>query len=197
MTRRRLTPDEVALWRLIAERTDRLHPKTATTACATPKPLPKPKPAKSQHRHISEFQIGQKAAPTASRTDPAGSPGDRLAATRIDMDRKAYRRLKRGKLKPEARIDLHGMTLERAQPALVRFILSAQASGRRLVLVITGKGRPPTGDGPIPTRHGILKYHVPQWLSSPPLSQAIIQVSTAHVSHGGTGAYYVYLRRIR
>jgi len=36
-----------------------------------------------------------------------------------------------------------------------------------------------------------------KWLSSPPLAQAVLQVAPAHVSHGGEGAYYVYLRRQR
>jgi DNA-nicking Smr family endonuclease len=197
MARRRLTRDEVDLWRMVADRTERLHPEKAATGRPVAKPLPKPKPAKPLPPRIAEFQIGQKAAPARICLDLVATPGDRLAAARVDMDQKAYRRLKRGKLKPEARIDLHGLTLDRANPALVRFILSAQASGKRLVLVITGKGRAPTGDGPIPERHGILKHHVPQWLASPPLSQAIIQVSTAHIRHGGSGAYYVYLRRIR
>ncbi len=59
------------------------------------------------------------------------------------MDRKSFGKLKRGKLPPEARIDLHGMTLDQAHPALTRFILDSHAKQRRLVLVITGKGKAP------------------------------------------------------
>ena len=113
------------------------------------------------------------------------------------MDKKSFTRLKRGKVKPEARLDLHGLTLDRAHPALSRFILSAQKSGKRLVLVITGKGRDRDDGGPIPVRTGILRHHVPQWLSSPPLSSAVLQVTQSHISHGGEGAFYVYLRRKR
>ena len=57
------------------------------------------------------------------------------------MDAKAFARMSRGKLSPEARIDLHGMTLAEAHPELIGFILNAQAQGLRLVLVITGKGK--------------------------------------------------------
>ncbi|WP_371687459.1 Smr/MutS family protein [Thalassococcus sp. S3] len=113
------------------------------------------------------------------------------------MDQKAFGKMKRGKLVPEGRIDLHGMTLDRAHPALIRFILASQASGKRLVLVITGKGRKGADDGPIPTPRGILKNQVPQWLTMPPLAHAVLQVSEAHISHGGAGAYYVYLKRPR
>ena len=75
--------------------------------------------------------------------------------------------------------------------------LKMASIGRRLVLVITGKGKDRDDGGPIPTRHGILRHQVPQWLALPPLSQAILQVTPAHLKHGGHGAYYVYLRRNR
>ncbi|MFD1195150.1 Smr/MutS family protein [Seohaeicola saemankumensis] len=122
---------------------------------------------------------------------------DRLRDAPVSMDSKAFVRMKRGKLIPEGRIDLHGMTMDKAHPALTSFILRAQASGKRLVLVITGKGRDRDEGGPIPVPRGILKHQVPNWLSTPPLAQAVLQISQAHVSHGGAGAYYVYLRRHR
>jgi len=105
--------------------------------------------------------------------------------------------MKRGKLVPEARLDLHGLTLERAHPALVSFILRSQAQGLRLVLVITGKGKERDEGGPMPVRRGVLRHQVPQWLSMPPTHQAVLQVAQAHIGHGGGGAYYVYLRRRR
>ena len=111
----------------------------------------------------------------------------------MQVDSRTQRDLSRGKLRPEARIDLHGMTLAAAKAELTGFILSAQASGRRLVLVITGKGK---GDhGPLPTRSGALRHEVPHWLDLPPLSHVVLQVVPAHLRHGGGGAYYVYLRR--
>jgi DNA-nicking Smr family endonuclease len=113
------------------------------------------------------------------------------------MDRKAFDRLRRGKLKPEARLDLHGMTLDQARPALTRFLMSSHAQGRRLVLVITGKGKSADDAGPIPARRGLLRHNVPAWLQQPPLAQIVLQVTQAHLRHGGSGALYVYLRRHR
>jgi DNA-nicking Smr family endonuclease len=101
----------------------------------------------------------------------------------------------RGKLQPEARIDLHGMTLAEAHPELIRFILNAHAQGLRLVLVITGKGKRRDDLGPIPNRIGALRHQVPGWLHLPPLGPSVLQVTEAHQRHGGSGAYYVYLRR--
>ena len=113
------------------------------------------------------------------------------------MDQKTFSRMSRGKLKPEGRIDLHGMTLDRAHSALSRFIMASHGSGKRLVLVITGKGKHRDDGGPIPVRFGVLRHQVPQWLSAPPLATMVLQVSEAHISHGGGGAYYIYLRRMR
>jgi DNA-nicking Smr family endonuclease len=142
--------------------------------------------------------LGQPAPkPRKTTHDLVPSLPDQLGAAPVQMDQKAFGRMKRGKLKPEGRIDLHGMTLDRAHPALSRFIQSAHKSGKRLVLVITGKGKLRDDGGPIPTRFGVLRHQVPQWLSMPPLSSVVLQVTQAHISHGGGGAYYVYLRRHR
>ncbi len=97
---------------------------------------------------------------------------------------------------PQARIDLHGMSSERAHAVLTGFILDAHAADLRLVLVITGKGR--VEDAAIgPRRHGILRHSLPHWLAMPPLNARILQVTPAHQRHGGAGAFYVYLRRRR
>jgi DNA-nicking Smr family endonuclease len=188
MTRRRLTAEEIELWHQVVEKTERLH-----AAMHPPRPLPKPKPSKPP--------VARVATPLDKPLSKAPAPGWTIQKSAkppaVQMDRKAYGRLKRGKLVPERRIDLHGMTLERAHPELTRFILSSQASGCRLVLVITGKGKRDDGGSPISGMRGILRRNVPIWLAMQPLAQAVIQVSPAHVSHGGDGALYVYLKRSR
>lgn len=185
MVRRKLTDEEINLWHRVVERAERLHVNGNPT-----RPLPKPKPNRAP--------AGQDA-PQAPRPNPAAPPSPSLTVKlqSVQMDRKAFGRMKRGKLVPEGRIDLHGMTLDRAHPVLTRFILSSQASGRRLVLVITGKGKESKDQGPIPVPRGILRRNVPLWLSMPPLAPAVLQVESAHISHGGEGAFYVYLRKVR
>ncbi len=89
------------------------------------------------------------------------------------------------------------MTLDQAHPALTGFVMKAHAEGKRLVLVITGKGKERDELTSMPTRRGVLRHNVPAWLRTPPLSSVVIQVDTAHQRHGGIGAYYVYLRRKR
>jgi len=200
MARRKLTQDELALWRKVAEQAERLHPRRGNPPSPPPRPAQKAKPKPAQGDALPSFDpfhLGQSAKPLSGRHDLKPTLSQQMSTAPVQMDRKAFTRMKRGKLKPEARLDLHGMRLDRAHPALVQFILGAQARGRRLVLVITGKGKPGPDTGPIPTPRGVLKHQVPQWLAMPPLAQAVLQVSPAHVSHGGEGAYYVYLRRPR
>ncbi|MEE4188858.1 MAG: Smr/MutS family protein [Roseobacter sp.] len=194
MSRRRLKPDEIELWRRVAEKTEALDRReTFDPDAYAPQPVDRsPKP-----RMPVQLDGTGPPQPEARRTsyDFAPSLPDRLQKAPVQMDRKTYARMSRGKLKPEGRIDLHGMTLDRAHGVLNRFILSSHASGKRLVLVITGKGKDRDEGGPIPVRYGILRHQVPQWLAVPPLSSAVMQVTQAHNSHGGGGAYYVYLRR--
>ncbi len=195
MTRRKLTSDEIELWRKVAKQAERLHPEIPQTV--HPITLPKPTPKKLPKPRIEAFELGQNqpSKPSANRLKP--SITETLRAAPVQMDTKAFGRMKRGKLKPEGKLDLHGMRIDTAHPALVRFVLTAQAQGKRLVLVITGKGKDRDEPGPIPTPRGVLRNQVPHWLSIPPLAQAVMQVTPAHISHGGDGAYYVYLRRVR
>lgn len=85
------------------------------------------------------------------------------------------------------RLDLHGHTQDRAQAALQRFLLDAQARGERVVLVITGKGR--DGGG------GVLKRRLPEWLGARQIRPIVAGRAEAHARHGGAGAVYVFLKR--
>ncbi len=196
MTGRRLKPDELELWRKVAVNTQRLQAdrKALETPLTNLKPPASDKPIRQP---IAPFDIGQRTNGTSSKHDVLPGVREQVASAAIQMDQKKFARLKRGKMKPEAKLDLHGMTLDQAHPALTRFILAAQSSGKRLVLVVTGKGKDRDDGGPIPTRLGVLRHNVPQWLAQPPLAQVVLQVSEAHLRHGGGGAYYVYLRRMR
>ena len=194
--RRKLRPEELDLWQRVAKTADPLHPEKPPSRT----PIQRKKTASTSspmRQPVELFELGQKANGQPARHDTLPGLPEQIAAAPVRMDKKAHDRLKRGKLKPEARIDLHGMTLDQAKPALASFIMASHARERRLVLVITGKGRRASDDGPIPSRPGVLRHTVPQWLQSPPLSQLVLQISQAHLRHGGGGAYYVYLRRKR
>ncbi len=195
--KRHLSKEERELWSLVAGRTTPLEKKAAPVLDHGPMSAPQvPTPSAPHKRPISHFRLGSKAKIVA-KNDLAQSIGESLSAAPVQMDHKAFGKMTRGKLSPEARLDLHGLTLGEAHPELIAFVLGAHADGKRLVLVITGKGKDRDEGGPIPTRFGILRHQVPQWLRLPPLSSAVLQVTPAHLRHGGEGAYYVYLRRSR
>ena len=187
MPRRRiLRPDELDLWQTVARSTKPLHGKPAGFHRRI-EPVTAPAASAAPPEPFAPFRLGEK-----SRITPAAHP---LGTAPLQMDAKAFGKMTRGKLAPEARIDLHGMTLAEAHPELIRFILNAQSAGLRLVLVITGKGKRGADHGPIPQRIGALRRQVPLWLRLAPLAAAVLQVSEAHLKHGGAGAFYVYLRR--
>lgn len=195
---RDVRPGERELWVRFVEKATRQHPERPTIAA--PEPLAKSKKPtlpEVENPRVPQFRLGQKAKKSPPRHDLLPSLPARLAAAPLQMDHKAFGKMKRGKLVPEGRIDLHGMTLAQAHPVLVDFIQSSYARQLRLVLVITGKGKQAADDGPMPSRRGVLKHQLPQWLSMAPISPMILQVTESHGRHGGSGAYYVYLRRHR
>lgn len=197
---RGLRPEEKELWQKVAQTASPLTPADPKTPSQGPVAKPPAAPegrARKPLPPFPDFTVGQSARPARMPHDLQDPLSRRLAAQPVRMDRKAFTRMKRGKLAVEARIDLHGMTLDQAHPRLVSFIMNAHASGKRLVLVITGKGRRSAESGPIPVPHGILKHQVPQWLRSGMLGHAVLQIAQAHQSHGGSGAFYVYLSRNR
>lgn len=194
MTRRSLTPDESELWERVRQTARPLHPERKHPPESAPRPAPKSTQAQTV---IPRFAIGDAAPAGAESRDLIPTPREALASAPVQMDRRNFERMKRGKLSPEARLDLHGKTMAEAQPALRDFIFRAHGDGKRLVLVITGKGKHRDDGGPIPVPYGVLKHQVPQWLAMAPLRAMVLQVSEAHLKHGGGGAYYIYLRRGR
>jgi len=145
------------------------------------RPEPVPTPAPTKPKPTAAPSVAPPLMPSAPEPAP---PLDRFAG----IDRANAERLKRGKHPVEARIDLHGMTQDEAHRALAAFIRGARASGKRCVLVITGRGR---------LGGGILKSAVPRWLEEPEFRPHLLAIATAQPRDGGAGALYVMLRRTR
>jgi len=191
-SRRGLTTDDLEVWRQVAKTVEKVElPQFEELLEAKSAPQAPRKPLKpfdiSPSNH--EAQISVSLAP---------HPQDALKKAPPQMDRKNFDRLRKGKMVPDRRVDLHGMTADIAHAVLTRFILGAYGSGARLVLVITGKGRlHGPADTVMPQRRGIIRHSVPDWLRQAPLRDKVVQVIPAHRKHGGDGAYYVYLKRRR
>ena len=189
---RKLRPEEQRLWEKVADTTTPMRSAdlVLTPTLVLPASL-KVRSAPAQLK-LTPFQIGAKSQHRLATAHISSVPNNNLT-----MDAKSYGKLTRGKLDPEARLDLHGMTMSEAYPILQNFILSSSQLQRRLVLVITGKGKSKPDRGIIPERHGVLRHNVPLWLRQSALANSILEVTSAHQRHGGGGALYVYLRRKR
>ena len=201
---RGLRPEEEDLWRNVARTTRPMHKQIFAAATSpdqglTPQPDQPAAPLRDSGSRppLPAFRLGEKADGSRVSHSLAPNIGKALASEPLRMDAKVFAKMSRGKIAPDARIDLHGLTLAEAHAELIRFILNAQSAGFRLVLVITGKGKRGEDHGPIPQRQGALRHQVPHWLRLAPLGQAVLQVSQAALRHGGEGAYYVYLRRYK
>jgi DNA-nicking Smr family endonuclease len=194
---RHLSPEERELWTRIAASARALRPERPVPPDLPPHPKAAPKAAPYRAPEFAPFTLGERALPRTASHDFSSAPHDRLKAEPLRMDHKTYGRMARGKLSPEARLDLHGMTLSEAHAELIHFVLTSQAEGLRLLLVITGKGKAKDTQGPAPDRIGALRHQVPHWLMLPPIGSHVLQVAPASLRHGGLGAYYVYLKRNR
>ena len=180
-------PSDFALWEEVARTVKPLAARdkrksTAKTKAGAELKSPDPAPAKPPSR------------PKISYREPPPLTG---------LDRKSERQMTRGKVEIDARIDLHGTGIERARERLHGFIVNERSSGRRMVLVITGKGESPfarhtlhgSGHYHAPERQGVLRRKVPEWLHEAEFRAHVAGFQPAHPRHGGGGAYYVKLRR--
>lgn len=121
---------------------------------------------------------------------PLASPAELEPGKATGIDKRTVARLRRGLIAPETQVDLHQHTQEQAHLLLDGFLDASQASGRRCVLVITGKGRRSGGAG-------VLRTMVPRWLNEQPNRRRVLAFCYAVPEHGGDGALYVLLRKSR
>ncbi len=141
---------------------------------------------------------------SAAGKSPSSKRSQRSAPPPLTgLDRRSERRLSRGQVEIDGRIDLHGTGIEMARLRLLRFLSDRRSDNARLVLVITGKGDSPFAGHTLhgtthfhsPERQGKLRRLLPEWLHEPEFRVHVTGFQPAHPRHGGGGAYYVRLRR--
>tara|TARA_B100000686_G_scaffold334513_1_gene401866 strand:- start:991 stop:1566 length:576 start_codon:yes stop_codon:yes gene_type:complete len=181
-----LSDDDLALWARVAEtvtrswqdRKRKYHqpdaPHTPQTSKDKPEqPVPKP---------------GADPRPMVPARQRPAHHHDMHGRT---MDRRTEQKLRQGKLRIDETIDLHGLSQEAAHNLLKVRLVAAQKRGKRVILVITGKGLRSAAPG------GILRQSLSVWCELPPLSSIILKRVKAQPRDGGSGAFYIYLRRKR
>jgi DNA-nicking Smr family endonuclease len=103
------------------------------------------------------------------------------------IDKATWQRFRSGRLVATRTLDLHGMTAQRADHALVSFIRTAHAEQARCVEVVTGRGSGETG--------GVIRREFPLWLNLPEIRPLIL--GAAHPHSLNPGSVRLVLRRIR
>ena len=182
MAKRRVTPDELELWRHVAQT---VRPIKSKRRPAPPKePAPSAPPAKPK--------AAKPAAPAAPsvKPQPPAKPHELTHGLSHGIGRRQAERFRKGKLAIEGKIDLHGRTQQDAHDDLLAFLRRAHAAGKRNVLVVTGKGM-------TTSKTGILRQAVPRWLNEPAFRALVLAFDYAEPQHGGEGALYVLLKRVR
>jgi DNA-nicking Smr family endonuclease len=179
--KRALSDEERALWETVAKQTKPLRKKPRAAKAAEQAEAP----AVTKAAHAEPAP----AAKTVRVAKPAPPPSPPPLAP---LGRRERSQLSRGRKEIDARLDLHGMTQLRAHRVLQDFLHRAHADGLTFVLVITGKGK--TG---AESERGVLRRAVPQWLALPEFRTMVVGFEEAHIGHGGAGALYVRIRRVR
>jgi len=97
-------------------------------------------------------------------------------------------------------IDLHGYTLEEANKTIEKLIIKSHEKKIYKIIVVTGKGLHSQNekDPYVSKNLGILKYSVPEFISNNSnLMKIIHEIKDAKIEDGGSGAFYIYLKKIK
>jgi DNA-nicking Smr family endonuclease len=189
---RNLSPDEAKLWRKVARTTKAYKALPADETASIPLPLPmalaKPKAPELPHvalKRANAARVLPKPVVASAKPKPPAPVADAGG----------HKKVRRGKLDIDARIDLHGMRQIEAQTALAGIIGRTRADGGRCILVVTGKGRPvDPGEDFITPQPGVIRRRLPEWLGGSGIREHVAGYAQANAKDGGSGAFYVLLK---
>ncbi|MGB0907274.1 MAG: Smr/MutS family protein [Maricaulaceae bacterium] len=156
---RNLAPEEVQIWKRV-------------TKTVAPRRKGSAKPVPSREEFAAMLRLPPQGAVAARKTPKS-------------LDVNQDKKIRRGRVEIDAKIDLHDLTQAQARPALVQAIIRASNRNHRCVLVVTGKGI---------RMEGVLRRNFPEWISQVPIRPLIATYAPAHIRHGGSGAWYVFLK---
>ena len=106
--------------------------------------------------------------------------------------------IKKNNFEKTRSIDLHGFTLDEANKRIQDFILESFDHKVNKLIVVTGKGihSDVEKDPYVSKDLSILKYSVPEFISNNNLLMSKIrEITDAKIEDGGSGAFYIYLKK--
>lgn len=161
---------------------DRVEPSAAAEHAAT-------RGAAAARADVDAVHERLRALVDATARFEVADDGEHVEGRRVDVPIGELRRLRRGSLPIDGRVDLHGMSVAEARGRLEVFLRTERARGERCVLVIHGRGQHSAGGV------AVLRGEVSTWLSQGPCSAHVAAFATARSDDGGKGAMYVLLRK--
>ena len=187
----RRLPHDFHLWNSVAATVEPLRRKGLLKLGSGTLPVPETQPEPVVKAPPRPLKPGKPVRPAY----PAPSAPTQVVEKSVDPA--IHKKVRRGRIEIDGKIDLHGMNQVEARETLRRFIAARAQRGDRTILVITGKGLKTENDYIASmTERGILRTMLPIWLSEPGLSHMVSGWSVAARGHGGEGAWYVRLRRL-
>ena len=176
----RLTEADHAAW---AGFTRHIVPRSSGAEAPPPPAASTPPPLRTPGRAAMHAVAPAAAAPLAIGSPPAG------------VDRATWQRFRTGKLAALRKLDLHGMTAQRAFQALTGFLRAAAADGVRCVEIVTGRGTASGNPRGGFEATGVIRREFPLWLNRPDLRPMVL--AAAHPHAANPGAVRLLLRRTR
>ena len=122
---------------------------------------------------------------------------DKFINSKEKLPDKDFRNIEK-KNKKTRSIDLHGFTLDEANKTIENFINKAFSDNINKLIIVTGKGLHSENekDPYVSKDLSILKYSVPEFISNnASLMSMINEITDAKIEDGGTGAFYIYLKK--
>jgi DNA-nicking Smr family endonuclease len=186
------------LWERVARTVKPLRPAPKFTAQKT-----KPAGEKLKSGNNPHSSSRAKPADALKRTAQIVVTQPKSLHPTGNLDRRQKQKMSRGNVDIDARLDLHGHSIEQARAVLRGFLASSRDRGHRSVLVITGKGASPFSRHTLhssdfyhaPERQGRLRVELSRWMQEHEFSDHVVGFQPAHPKHGGGGAFYIRLRR--
>ena len=194
-TPKSVSQEDLEVWKKITTQLKRNKPEVLIKKNISGLKIKKSSKSLPKAPELKPFIIGEKVLKKEKIILPNFHEDNKINSP--NMDKKNFKKLVKGKMEIEGTIDLHGLTADQAKIKLITFINHSYSLGKRLIIVITGKGKHKGFDEFQRPINGVLRQNLPEWLSGPSVSNKVLQVTQAQPKHGGAGAFYVYLRRQR
>lgn len=194
-TPKSVSQEDLEVWKKITIQLKRNKPEVLIKKNISGLKIKKSNKSLPKAPELKPFIIGEKVLKKEKIILPNFHEDNKINSP--NMDKKNFKKLVKGKMEIEGTIDLHGLTADQAKIKLITFINHSYSLGKRLIIVITGKGKHKGFDEFQRPINGVLRQNLPEWLSGPSVSNKVLQVTQAQPKHGGAGAFYVYLRRQR